>query len=165
SLPVAGLHVDLVRAPGQLDAVIEAVRPETLLSLGVIDGRNVWRANLSAILERLEPVAAKRDLILAPSCSLLHVPVDLGLEPKLNPKVRQWLAFAVQKIEELATLKRALNEGRQSVAEAIDSSSEAAQNRATSSLIHDQRVQRRVEELTVEMRQRQGGHADRAAAQ
>jgi 5-methyltetrahydropteroyltriglutamate--homocysteine methyltransferase len=165
SLPVAGLHVDLVRAPEQLEAVIAAFRPDALLSLGVVDGRNVWRSNLSDLLDRLEPLAAKRDLVLAPSCSLLHVPVDLALETKLDPTVRQWLAFAVQKIEELATLKRALNEGREKVAGAIDASTSAAQSRRTSTVIHDRKVERRVTELTPAMRQRHGSHADRAVAQ
>ncbi len=77
----------------------------------MIDGRNVWRADLEALLDRLEPVAAGRDLVLAPSCSLLHVPVDLALEPRLDDELKQWLAFAAQKIEELNLLKQALNEG------------------------------------------------------
>src|SRR3546814_7630898 len=75
-LPVAGLDVDLVRAPEQLDAVLRAVPDAMLLSLGVVDGRNVWRSDLEALLDRIEPIAARRDLVLAPSCSLLHVPVD-----------------------------------------------------------------------------------------
>ena len=80
SLPIAGLHIDLARAPEQLDAVVKAVPHNRLLSLGVVDGRNIWRADLAALLDRLEPLAAQRDLVLAPSCSLLHVPVDLQLE-------------------------------------------------------------------------------------
>src|SRR5439155_9581278 len=108
ALPVAGLHVDLVRAPDQLDAVLDAAPKSLLLSLGIIDGRNVWRSDLQALLDRLEPVAATRDLVLAPSCSLLHVPLDLRLEPRLDTEVRQWLAFAAQKVEELHLLKRAL---------------------------------------------------------
>src|SRR3546814_4899983 len=117
SRPVAGLHVDLVRAPEQLDAVLRAVPDAMLLSLGVVDGRNVWRSDLEALLDRIEPIAARRDLVLAPSCSLLHVPVDLALETRLDGEVTQWLAFAVQKIAELVLLKRALNEGRASVAD------------------------------------------------
>jgi 5-methyltetrahydropteroyltriglutamate--homocysteine methyltransferase len=86
ALPVAGLHVDLVRAPEQLDAVLKAAPKALLLSLGVVDGRNVWRADLDALLDRLASVAANRDLVLAPSCSLLHVPVDLALETKLDAR-------------------------------------------------------------------------------
>ena len=164
SLPVAGLHVDLVRAPDQLDSVLKAVPRSMLLSLGVIDGRNVWRADLEALLDRLEPLAATRDLILAPSCSLLHVPVDLASESKLDAEVAQWLAFAVQKIEELATLKRALNDGRDSVAEALAVSASAAASRASSPRIHDAAIARRIAGVTPAMRRRTP-YADRVATQ
>ena len=107
-LPVHGLHVDLVRAPEQLEEIARRARPGQVLSLGVIDGRNVWKADLNAILDRIEPVAATgRGLIVAPSCSLLHTPIDLECETALAPEIRDWLAFAAQKVAELATLARA----------------------------------------------------------
>ncbi|WP_225425541.1 hypothetical protein [Pelagerythrobacter rhizovicinus] len=143
SLPVAGLHIDLVRAPDQLDAVVEAVPKDRLLSLGVVDGRNVWRTDISTVLDRLAPVAAARDLVLAPSCSLLHVPVDLALETKLDDEVRQWLAFAVQKIEELDLLKRALNHGPETVADELAAAERAAAARRLSARIHDPAVRSR----------------------
>ena len=111
ALPVAGLHLDLVRAPEQLDEVIERAREELVLSLGLVDGRNVWRTDLTAALARLETVAERRGaerLMIGPSCSLLHVPVDLELETGIDDELRSWLAFAVQKIEELAVLGRGL---------------------------------------------------------
>jgi 5-methyltetrahydropteroyltriglutamate--homocysteine methyltransferase len=80
-LPVAGLHVELVRGGGELDAAIAAVPGDRWLSLGVVDGRNVWRTDLRAALGTLQCVATTRgtrQLMLAPSCSLLHVPVDLA---------------------------------------------------------------------------------------
>ncbi len=165
SLPIAGLHVDLVRAPGQLDAVLKAAPKSLLLSLGVIDGRNVWRADLEALLDRLEPIAATRDLVLAPSCSLLHVPVDLALETKLDEEVTQWLAFAVQKVEELTVLKHALNEGRARVAGQLAASAKAAANRRTSPSVHDKAVIERVASVTPDMRERRSGHAERSRAQ
>lgn len=165
SLPVAGLHVDLVRAPGQLDALLKAAPKSLLLSLGVIDGRNVWRADLNALLDRLEPIAATRDLVLAPSCSLLHVPVDLALETRLDPEVKQWLAFAVQKVEELNILKRALNEGRASVTTELAEAAAAAANRKTSPRIHDGAVAARIAAITPEMRERASAYPDRARAQ
>lgn len=164
-LPVAGLHVDLVRAPGQIDAVLEAAPENLLLSLGVIDGRNVWRADLEVLLTRLRPIAAVRDLVLAPSCSLLHVPVDLALETKLDDEVRRWLAFAAQKVEELALLKRALNEGRDGVAEPLARSAEAAADRRTSRRIHDDGMRARVAGVTPGMRDRRSGHAERTRVQ
>jgi len=165
ALPVAGLHIDLIRAPEQLAPVLKAAPKTLTLSLGVIDGRNIWRADLAALLDRIGPLAAERDLILAPSCSLLHVPVDLALESKLDDEVRQWLAFAVQKVEELAILKRALNEGRASVAAELEASSQAAANRRTSPRIHDAAVAGRVTGVTPDMRERRSDHPTRIAAQ
>jgi 5-methyltetrahydropteroyltriglutamate--homocysteine methyltransferase len=144
-LPVAGLHLDLARAPGQLDAVLAGARAEQLLSLGVIDGRNIWKADLTAILDRLEPVArSRRRLLVAPSCSLLHTPIDLGLETKLEPAVKSWLAFAVQKVEELALLAKALNDGRGAVAYPLAANRDAIATRRTSPLTHDTAVRSRL---------------------
>ncbi len=165
ALPVAGLHVDLVRASDQLDAVLASAPKSLLLSLGVIDGRNVWRADLAVLLDRLEPIAATRDLVIAPSCSLLHTPIDLALETKLDDEVTQWLAFAVQKIAELATLKRALNEGRDSVATELAASSDAAAVRKVSPRIHDAKVGERIATNTPDMRARRSGHVERIARQ
>jgi len=165
ALPVAGLHVDLVRAPGQLDALVANAPKSLLLSLGVIDGRNVWRADLADILARLEPIAATRDLIVAPSCSLLHVPIDLALETALDSEVRQWLAFAVEKIDELRILRDALNTGRDSVAEALAASAAAAAARKTSSRIHDPAVAARIDAATPDQRERQSPLATRRAVQ
>ncbi len=141
ALPVHGLHVDLVRAPEQLDAVVAGARPDLVLSLGVIDGRNVWAADLNAILDRIEPVVASgRDVVIAPSCSLLHTPIDLDRETDLDPEVRRWLSFAVQKVVELAVLARALNEGRDSVRASLDAASAVIASRRTSPRINSPAV-------------------------
>jgi 5-methyltetrahydropteroyltriglutamate--homocysteine methyltransferase len=165
ALPVAGLHLDLVRAPEQSDLVATAALPGLTLSLGVIDGRNIWRADLEAILDRLAPLAAGRDLVLAPSCSLLHCPIDLTLEKALDPEIRSWLAFAVQKIEELAVLAQALNHGRASVAGALAASCAAVQSRRTSSRIHDATVAARSAQTTRAMAQRASAYPVRHAVQ
>jgi 5-methyltetrahydropteroyltriglutamate--homocysteine methyltransferase len=145
SLPVAGLHLDLVRAPEQLEPALAGARPDFVLSLGVIDGRNVWKADLEAILDRLEPIAAECALIVAPSCSLLHVPIDLARETDLDPEVRSWLSFAVQKIDELSVLARALNAGRDSVRAELDASTAAAAARRASAKTNDAAVKARAE--------------------
>ena len=165
SLPIAGLHIDLARAPEQLDAVVKAVPHNRLLSLGVVDGRNIWRADLAALLDRLEPLAAQRDLVLAPSCSLLHVPVDLQLESRLDDELKQWLAFAVQKIEELDLLRRALANGRESVAAELATSARATEARKTAARIHDRAVSERIAALTHDMRERRAGYAERVKTQ
>ena len=154
-LPVAGLHLDLVRAPEQID-VAQAAPRALVLSLGLVDGRNVWRLNLQAILERLRPVAESgHELILAPSCSLLHVPLDLEAETDIEPELRGWLAFATQKLDELVILRRALTGGGgEDVARAVAASGEAARARARSKKIHDPNVARRVAAVTPDMRER-----------
>ncbi|MBF0860066.1 5-methyltetrahydropteroyltriglutamate--homocysteine S-methyltransferase [Gluconobacter sp. LMG 31484] len=151
SLPVHGLHLDLVRAPEQLADVLGKVRPELLLSLGVVDGRNVWRADLSRLLNGLEPIfRARGNLVLAPSCSLLHVPIDLARETDLDPEIGQWLAFAVQKIAELRTLATALEQGRDAVRDVLEASDRAASLRRSSPRIHDLAVQTRLMAVTPE---------------
>lgn len=143
-LPVHGLHIDLIRAPEQLAQVASGARADQVLSLGVIDGRNVWKADLNAALDKVEPlVAAGRRVVIAPSCSLLHTPIDLERETALDPEIKDWLAFAVQKVAELAILARALNEGRAAVKAALDASTVSVASRRTSPRINDPKVQAR----------------------
>src|SRR5436853_153415 len=119
-LPVRGLQVDVGRAAGRVEALLQAWpagggREGKVLSLGVIDARNIWKADLSAVLRQLEDAlerAGAAQLWVAPSCSLLHVPIDLDLETRLDSELKGWLAFAKQKLVEVATLARALREGR-----------------------------------------------------
>jgi 5-methyltetrahydropteroyltriglutamate--homocysteine methyltransferase len=165
ALPVAGLHVDLVRGADQLDRVLSDAPKNLVLSLGVIDGRNIWRADLERLLTKLEPLASGRDIILAPSCSLLHTPIDLALETELDPDVRGWLAFAIQKIEELVILARALNNGRASVADALAASTSAAQARRSSPKIHNPDVGARLAAVSADMAKRGANFGRRRALQ
>ena len=108
-----GLHVDLVRAPEQLDAVCARLAPEQTLSVGVVDGRNVWRTDLSrahGLVRRAVAALGEERVVVAPSCSLLHVPHDLSAEKRLDAELVSWLAFARQKLDELAALARAAHE-------------------------------------------------------
>jgi 5-methyltetrahydropteroyltriglutamate--homocysteine methyltransferase len=166
-LPVAGLHLDLVRAPHQLDDAASRAPADLVLSLGVVDGRNVWRADLPAILDLVEPVVARRPgkVMLGPSCSLLHVPIDLRLETGLDPDLETWLAFAAQKIDELVALGRALDQGRDAVGSILAASAAAARTRKTSPKIHDGRVKARLEAVTPEMARRSAGFPARREAQ
>jgi len=168
SLPVAGFHLDLIRAPEQLEAIAAKAPEGLVLSLGVIDGRNIWRANLPALLDRLEPVVAKRGtdhVQIAPSCSLLHVPIDVSLETDLDEEVKSWLAFSVQKMAELATLGAALAKGRASVSAALDASAKAAAARKASAKVHDPKVAARMAAITPAMAKRKSGFTDRAKVQ
>jgi 5-methyltetrahydropteroyltriglutamate--homocysteine methyltransferase len=164
-LPVAGLHVDLVRAPEQLDAVLRGGRADLVLSLGVVDGRNVWRTDLGAIVDRLERVAKTQIIQIAPSCSLLHTPVDLGLETALDPQVKSWLAFATQKLDEVATITAALKHGRESVADALAANAAAIADRAQSPLTRNPAVRNRLAQVDAAMATRGSPFADRIKAQ
>jgi 5-methyltetrahydropteroyltriglutamate--homocysteine methyltransferase len=168
SLPVAGLHLDVVRAPHQLDQVLAKAPDGLVLSLGVIDGRNIWRADLPALLEHLEPVVAKRGtdhIQIAPSCSLLHVPIDLNLETEIDPDLENWLAFAVQKMSELGALGKALAGGRQSVEPAFAKSKAAVASRKASPKVHNSKVLARAASIRADMASRHSDFAIRAKAQ
>ncbi len=117
-LPVAGLHVDGVRAPEELRSVADWLPAHKVLSVGIVDGRNIWRADLDACLERLRPVLERRAgaVWLAPSCSLLHVPFTLAHDAALDAELRTWLAGAREKLNELRILKQALTGGERAVA-------------------------------------------------
>jgi 5-methyltetrahydropteroyltriglutamate--homocysteine methyltransferase len=167
-LPVAGLHLDLARAPEQLDTVLKKARPDLVLSLGVIGGRNIWRANLPAILDRIEPVVAQRGkdrVQVAPSCSLLHVPIDLEAETRLDADIRSWLAFSLQKMSELSTLGKALASGRAGVAAELDASAAAAAARKTSPKVNNKTVADRLKAVTPDMMSRKSPFAARARIQ
>ncbi|WJF90965.1 5-methyltetrahydropteroyltriglutamate--homocysteine S-methyltransferase [Paraburkholderia bonniea] len=167
ALPVAGLHLDLVRAPAQLEIFLADYPADKVLSCGVVDGRNVWRNDLDATLARLEAARAQlgERLWVGSSCSLLHAPVDLNHEPRLDAELRSWLAFAVQKVREVALLRDALTQGRDVAAAEFDAARAAAAARRTSSRIHNPLVKRQVEALTEAQAQRSSGYAQRAQVQ
>ncbi|RUW54413.1 5-methyltetrahydropteroyltriglutamate--homocysteine S-methyltransferase [Mesorhizobium sp. M1A.F.Ca.ET.072.01.1.1] len=168
SLPVAGLHLDLSRAPEQLETAGRLAPKDLVLSLGLINGRNVWRANLTAILDRIKPIVAGWPLDrveIAPSCSMLHVPIDLRMETVLDANIRSWLAFAAQKTDELVILARALSQGRDAVAGELKASSEAASSRATSTKVHDPLVEGRIADINGAMKQRKSAFAERSRVQ
>jgi len=166
-LPVAGFHLDAISAPQEVPRVVDWLPPHKQLSLGVINGRNIWRSDLEKTLDWLEPVYEKlgNRLWLAPSCSLIHVPVDLTSEDKLDPEIRSWLAFAVQKLDELKTLATALSNGRAAVREQLAESTVAVNSRATSEQVHSASVQARLADVSPALGQRQSRFPDRIAIQ
>ncbi|CAP42399.1 5-methyltetrahydropteroyltriglutamate--homocysteine S-methyltransferase [Bordetella petrii] len=167
ALPVAGLHVDLIRAPGQLQDVAAGLRPGQVLSAGIIDGRNIWRTDLDAALAALAPARQLlgERLWLAPSCSLLHVPVDLANETDLDAELRSWLSFAAQKLDELGLLGRALADARApGVDEALAAQRAALRARRQSARIHNPAVGRRMAESNAVTRER-APFAERIARQ
>ncbi len=155
-LPVAGLHIDLVRAPEQLTAVLDNFANHKVLSLGLIDGRNIWRTDLNAALSTIEAAKErfKGELWLAPSCSLLHVPIDLEHETALEPTIKSWLAFARQKLTELEVLRLAIEEPAAAEPDLIVSAN-AIRSRRESTLIHNPAVQAELAKIDSSLTQRQ----------
>lgn len=166
-LPVDGLHVDVAHAGQRVDDVLEKLPKDRVLSVGVINGRNIWKADLGACLDWLEPVHAELQerLWLAPSCSLLHVPVDLESEQDMDPELKSWLAFALQKLGELEVLAGALNDGRESVAGVLADNAKAVTSRRESDRVTNPAVREAVAGITPAMGRRQSAYAERARKQ
>ncbi|BAN50083.1 5-methyltetrahydropteroyltriglutamate--homocysteine S-methyltransferase [Metapseudomonas resinovorans] len=168
SLPLDGLHIDLVRAPEQYPTILDRLPAYKVLSLGLVNGRNVWRCDLDKALDVLRHAHERLGdrLWVAPSCSLLHSPVDLGREDKLDAELKGWLAFAVQKCEEVALLSHALTEPEAPEVLAALAASRAVQaSRAASPRIHKPQVQARLAALRPEDSQRPSPFAERIAKQ
>lgn len=149
-LPVDGLHIDLCRAPDQLETFLDHYPVGKVLSLGIVDGRNIWRSDLArsfSMLSRVQAILGER-LWIAPSCSLQHCPVDLELETRLDGEIKNWLAFAVQKLHEVSALGRGVTHGESAISEILSASTEASRVRAQSERIHNPVVQERLRSLT-----------------
>ena len=167
-LPVDALHLDLARAPEQLGPVLEEIPESLSVSLGLVDGRNVWRTDLARALglaERAVERLGSERVLVGPSCSLLHTPFDLDLESELDPELRSWLAFAKQKLEEIGVITRALNAGRSAVAAELDENERALEARRRSARTHDPAVRGRVEAISDDMRRRSSPYAERRPIQ
>ncbi|WP_288374381.1 5-methyltetrahydropteroyltriglutamate--homocysteine S-methyltransferase [Chryseobacterium culicis] len=152
SLPVNTLHIDLVRNPEQLDDVLHGIPEGLSLSLGIIDGRNIWKndfeKSLSFIRKAAEKLGSER-ILIAPSCSLLHSPCDLDFETTLNPEIKNWLAFAKQKVAEVVALKElASGTENEQILEVFEENKKAIESRRTSSLIHNDEVKQKVNAVT-----------------
>ncbi len=167
NLPVAGLHVDAVNDRDGVLPLLNLLPAHKVLSLGVINGRNIWKTDLVAVLDWLEPLAQRLGdrLWIAPSCSLLHVPVDLESERQLDAEVKSWLAFALQKLEELRVLGRALREGRGAVAAELRANQAALAARRASPRVNNPAVQAAVAGISADMGRRASTYAQRAATQ
>lgn len=157
SLPVHTIHLDLVRCPSQLRDILatEFTKSKTHLSLGIVDGRNIWkndfRQSLSVIQEAVDAIGKER-IWIAPSCSLLHSPCDLDNETNekvLTPEIKQWLAFAKQKLQEVVILQQLANgENNSIVQQQLLHNSQCIANRSASTLIHHPAVKQRVAAIT-----------------
>ena len=166
-LPVDGLHLDTVNAKNEVEKLIDWLPTHKIISLGVINGRNVWKANLTDLINWLNPIHKRLQerLWLAPSCSLLHVPVDLNNEQNLDKDIKSWLSFAIQKLDELALLSIALNQGKDAIAEQLTSNKFDSENRIHSNQVHSTEVKKRVFDISDDMINRQSNYNKRATLQ
>ncbi|MCB5188492.1 5-methyltetrahydropteroyltriglutamate--homocysteine S-methyltransferase [Methylobacillus caricis] len=167
SLPVAGLHIDAINGREDIQPLLNLLPAEKVLSLGVINGRNIWKTDINAVLDWVEPLAQQLGdrLWIAPSCSLLHVPVDLDSEQRLDGEVKSWLAFAMQKLDELKILAAALRNGRASVKQALDANQAAIEARGNSHRVNNPAVKAALGELNAALGQRKSPYAQRAPKQ
>jgi 5-methyltetrahydropteroyltriglutamate--homocysteine methyltransferase len=167
-LPVAAVHLDLVRSPDQLEPALAEAPPTLSLSLGVVDGRNIWKTDLERALGMIEKavgaIGADRVLV-GPSCSMIHAPVDLDFETALDDDLRTWLAFAKQKVKEIVVIAKAAAQGRDSVASDLAENRAAMETRRTSPLIHNDIVKSRSTSVTAEMMKRTSPYTTRSRVQ
>jgi 5-methyltetrahydropteroyltriglutamate--homocysteine methyltransferase len=167
NLPVAGLHVDTVASREDIVPLLNLLPAHKVLSLGVISGRNIWKTDLNATLDWLEPVHARlgNQLWIAPSCSLLHVPVDLESEQTLDADIQSWLSFAKQKLEELRLLAVALNQGRDAVKAELQANHRACENRRRSPRVNNPAVKAALDDINAATGQRQSAYPVRMCKQ
>jgi len=167
SLPVQGVHIHAIEPTKDVEMLTEKLPADRIISLGVINGRNIWKTDLSKLLDWLEPIAKKlgHRLWIAPSCSLLHVPVDLESEVKLDPEVKSWLSFARQKLDELSILSKALNHGRDAVRGELEANRSAIESRRLSPRVNKPEVQAALGTINPELGQRKSPYLQRAVKQ
>ena len=165
-LPIAGLHIDAVNGGAEVDAVISKMSGK-VISLGVVNGRNIWKSDLNAILDWVEPIAKKLgdNLWIAPSCSLLHVPVDLSSEKKLDSEISSWLAFAIEKIKEIEVITTAINSGRAKVENELARNKQSLNSRKNSTRVHNPSVQAELAKVDASWGMRKGTYLERQVKQ
>jgi len=166
SLPINGLHIDMVRGPDQLTTVLSRIPPNLTLSLGLVDGRNIWKTDLEAAshtLNTARQTLATDQIMVGSSCSLLHSPVDITVEENLDPKLRDWMAFAVQKCDEIAALKQNMLES--APPRLIKENKAALEARAIHADVMDSATRNRIQALTPEMYTRTSPFAARSLVQ
>lgn len=162
------IHVDLVRNPEQLDTIVGALGPKQTLSAGIVDGRNIWKTNFKAAIEKVELAIQKlgKDrVVVATSSSLLHVPHTLASEKTLDPEVREWFSFAVEKTGEVVVIAKAVTDGPAAVREQLEANAKAVQSRASSQRTNDPKVKERQSAVTDQLHNRKSDFPIRHAEQ
>jgi len=168
NLGTDSVHIDLVRAPEQFEEALNLVKPDQSLSLGLVDGRNIWINNLensiSIAKKAVEKLGANR-VIIAPSCQLLHVPVDLSSEKALDAELKTWLVFATQKLAEIAIIAKAADGEKEQVTNEIAANKKAIADRKTSTRINNPDIQKRVSDIDDSLMNRKSSYPERKEIQ
>lgn len=166
-LPVSGIHFDFANNTELLIEIAQNFPKDKFLSAGVINGRNIWKADIKKCFELLKQAQQhlQERLWVSSSCSLLHVPVDLAAEKKLSPDIKNWLAFAKQKVDEVVLLSNLLKQGQESFSKQLADNQAAIQSRKVSRQIHNPAVQARTAQLTADFARRNSEYRKRAGAQ
>ncbi|WP_333811492.1 5-methyltetrahydropteroyltriglutamate--homocysteine S-methyltransferase [Timonella senegalensis] len=160
---VEAIAIDLVK--GSLPDATGIDLSGTTIAAGVIDGHNIWRANLSdklAILERAEGLGAAA-VTVTTSTSLQHVPYTLDAEAKLDAELKTWLSFAEEKTREVVTLARGLAEGRGAIEELVTDSRTALDRRESAPGVNVAEVRAATAALTATDFDREDAEERRAA--
>ena len=178
-LPVDGIHIDLCRGSGRANTTandgdkdvaqaLSLIGDEKVLSLGVVDGRNIWKNDIADSLGKVEKAVEQlgnERVFVAGSCSLLHTPVDLASETTLDDELKGWMAYATQKLDEIAVIAKGANDGRENIAAVLSASEKAQDARKTSTRIHDKGVEERIAGISDDMKERKSPFATRQQVQ
>lgn len=167
-LPVQAIHLDVLSEPDELDRALETIPADKSLSLGLIDGRNIWRADLEekiALAETAVNALGEERVMIGPSTSLLFVPIDKTQEPALDEELLTWLSFAKQKLAEIDLITRAVNDGRETVRNDLNENNIAIESRRNSNRIHKDVVTDRIQRINDDMYQRDSEYPERRSQQ
>ncbi|CCG20674.1 Met6 protein [Candida orthopsilosis Co 90-125] len=166
NLPVAGFHFDFVRVPEQLDEVASIIKGDQTLSVGVVDGRNIWKTDFSkasGIVNKAIEKVGKDKVVVATSSSLLHTPVDLELEAKLPAEIKDWFSFATQKLDEVVTIAKHIS--GEDVSKKLEANAASIQARKESSITTNPKVQERLTTIDESLSTRKSPFPERLAEQ
>ncbi len=166
--PVWALGLDFLYGEENLKSLEIIAKSGKKLIAGVVDGRNIWKNDIEATLTLLEQITLKvkkENIIIASSCSLLHTPFTLAYEDKMDVEVKNWLSYAVEKLDEISLISKLFFNQTLSQEEQkqLELNKEANQSRKTSSRIHDKEVQNRTQNIT--KLQRDGAYEERIKIQ
>lgn len=166
SLGMDGIHLDLIRGAGQLEQILQRLPAHMSLSLGLVDGRNIWKSDLESALKKVNATRQQvkpSQIMIGSSCSLLHSPVDIDAETALAPELKDWMAFAVQKCDEIAALKTAATDSTRPPL--FEENTRSLQARKAHPDVIDQGIRQRTRDITDDMLHRRSPFADRSAVQ